>query len=125
MVTITPQGQHRELCLDMETNEPDTDLREKVRDVKEGLYFTDAWQGVGLVILILIVVGLVAGGLAGRSIAAMAGALVGLAFFGVAIFSLGGMLAVFVRTLVREPQPVRNAREGLRDPHPEGRLDRP
>jgi hypothetical protein len=99
------------------------DFREKVRDVKEGIYFTYAWQGIGLVVLILIVVGLVVGGVVGRSVAALAGALVGLAFFGAATFALGGMLAVFVKSVVQEPQPVRDAREELRELHPQGGLD--
>ncbi len=91
----------------------ETYYRERVKDFTEGMLFGYAWTGLGWVVLILVVVGLVASGVVRQLIGTAIALLVGLAFFGIAAFLPGPLLAVFVKSITSEPQTVRDARRDL------------
>ena len=90
------------------------DARTREREAKEADFFIIAWRGLGWVVLILVIVGAVAGGVSRRSISAFVAALVVLVFFGLASWMFGPTLALFVISLM-EPPPVRRARQEVDD----------
>jgi hypothetical protein len=99
------------------------DARSSEKETKQAYVFILAWRGLGWIVLILIVVGAVAGGVARRSISAAVGTLVVLAFFGISVWMLGPMLALFVKSFTEEPRPVRLARQEVDDWYHERGLD--
>ncbi len=97
--------------------------REIDKELKQTAVFETAWNGLGWVVLILVIVGAVAGGVARRSISAAIGTIVVLAFFGLAVWMLGPALAFFVKSLTGEPRPIRLAQQEIDDWYRERGLD--
>src|SRR5260370_37527639 len=62
--------------------------REIDKELKQTAVFETAWNGLGWVVLILVIVGAVAGGVARRAISAPVGTIGGLAFLGLARWML-------------------------------------
>ena len=99
------------------------DPRESAKEAKQLDVFITAWLGLRWIVLILVIVGAVAGGVVRRSLSAAVLLLIGLAFFGLSTFLVGPLLALFVKSLIEEPRMIRVAREEVDDWYREQGLD--